>query len=81
MVGYIVLAGIVVAVGLACFSVSYLDRRDRQKKPRRLYDLRCSRCGNQLNFRESGQDSDGCSWIEVVPCSHCCPVFRLGGSA
>jgi len=76
MVGYIVLAGIVVAVGLAYFIVSYLDRRDRQKKPRRLYDLRCSRCGNQLDFRESGSDRDGCLQLEVVPCGRCCPGTR-----
>jgi len=76
MIGYIILGGIVVAAGLAYLMVSYLDRRDRQRKSRRLYDLRCERCGGQLDFAESGSDTDGCLLIEVAPCSHCCPHSR-----
>ena len=76
MVGYIVLAGIAVAVVVATAMVFALEKRSPK---RRLYDLKCERCGQQLDWREAGQDRDGCLVIEVVPCSHCCPVFRLGG--
>jgi hypothetical protein len=79
MVGYIVLAGIVVTVFLGWLLVVFLEKRDRRRK-RRLYDLKCERCGQQLDFCESGSDKDGCLVIEVVPCRRCCPsFFRLGG--
>lgn len=36
-----------------------------------VYELKCSVCGKQLNFRET-RDKDGDLVIEVCPCSACC---------
>ncbi len=35
------------------------------------YDLRCARHGNQVHFRETGQDRDGVMQVEVWPCDEC----------
>ena len=75
MVGYVVLVGIVAAVLVGWLLVVFLEKRDRRRK-RRLYDLKCERCGQQLDWREAGQDRDGCLVIEVVPCPRCCPGTR-----
>jgi formylmethanofuran dehydrogenase subunit E len=44
-----------------------------------VYDLKCSQCGEQLDFYET-RDGEGDLLIMVEPCGVCCPAFDSQGS-